>query len=202
MTDIIKIDRLPQTERVLQRARNLPRLVRILRRTGQGEVLQDGRGELYDIVDEGLVVEGERVWCRRRPDAVLVADLDSVERRVAVDDRVALGAADAGGGLEAVGDGPAQCHLQDLAVGELDEAPGVVGVTELGEVAIDRLLAKGDDAVDLLLGVGDVVFHVEKISAHIDLSQLLAQRVEDFPRSCLQDEYRHRRKFLPTALKM
>lgn len=157
---------------MLQRARDLARLKRIVRRARQREVLQHRSGKLGNVVDEGLVVQREGVGGGGGAHAVLVADLDAVEGRVAVDDGVALCAADARGGLEAVGDGAAEARVQDLAVGELDEAPGVVGVAEARELAVDGLLAEGYYAVDLLGGVGDVLFDVEEVSAGIDLRQV------------------------------
>jgi hypothetical protein len=59
--------------------------------------------------------------------------------------------------------------LQDLAVGELDQAPGVVGVAELGQVAVDCALAYCYYAVDLLLGVWEALSDVEEVPADIDL---------------------------------
>jgi hypothetical protein len=60
-------------------------------------------------------------------------------------------------------------RLQDLAVGELDQAPGVVGVAEWGQVAVDCALAHCYYAVDLLFGVGEVLGDVEEVPADIDL---------------------------------
>lgn len=82
-----------------------------------------------------------------------VADLDTVDGRVAVDDGMGLCPAHAGAALEAVGESSAQVGGQDLAVGELDYGPSVVAVAVLGEFTVDSLLSHGNSPVDLFLGV-------------------------------------------------
>lgn len=85
---------------------------------------------------------------------------------------MALGTANAGGGFEAVGDGAAQGSLKNLAVGKLNQPPRVVGVSKLGEIAINSLLAYGNYTIDLLLGIGNILFDIKEVPASIDLLQI------------------------------
>jgi hypothetical protein len=50
--------------------------------------------------------------------------------------------------------------LENFAVGELYQPPRVISVAELGERAVDSLLAKRNYAVDLLLGIRNVLVDV------------------------------------------
>lgn len=168
-TLIIKVDRHPVPERVLKRRRNLGRLIRIIRGARKRLIIKDGRSELGKVVNKRPVVKHESIRRRRGPHAVRVTHLDAVDGRVPVDDGVRLCAAHAGAALEAVGEGAAEVRGQDLAVGELDHCPAVVAVAVLGEVAVDGLLAHGDDAVDLLLGVFEAGLYVEVVAADVDL---------------------------------
>lgn len=75
--------------------------------------------------------------------------------RVRTDNRMSLGATQSRGIFEAAGERTTEVSLEDLAVGILHQTPGVISIAVLGQVPIYRVLAKGDDSVDLLLGVGE-----------------------------------------------
>jgi hypothetical protein len=101
---------------------------------------------------------------------VLVPDLDSVDRRVPVDDGGALGAVYPSATLEAVGESTAQMKREHLAVGELDQRPSVVRVLGLLEIGVHGGLTQGEDLVNLLLGVGKTLRDVEVVACDVDLN--------------------------------
>lgn len=166
---IIKIHRLPIPKRILQRSRNLRRLKRILGITSQRRPIQHRRRKLRKVVQKRLLIKHKRIRSRGRAHTMRVPDLHSVARRVAVDEGVGLGAAHAGGALEAVLEGAADVRGEYFAVGEFDDAPAVVAVLVVGELVVDCVLPEGVHAVDLSFWVGEARLDVEVESADVDL---------------------------------
>lgn len=157
---VVKVHRLLDAERVLQCARDLACFISIFRVTAQRQVIEDRCRKFFDIADEGLVVKRKGVRSRCCAYAVGIPNLHSIQRRVAVDDRMSDRAAYTSASLETIGDGTTQMSLKDFAVCELDESPGIVGIAELGKGRIDRLLSHSHHAVDLFLGIGETLRHI------------------------------------------
>ena len=173
---IVEIDRHPRPERVLQSRNNLRRLERVFRRTAHRPPIKHRTRELLQIINKRRVVQGKRIRRRSSPHTMNIAYLNTVDRRVPTDDSVGLCAADACCAFVAVGQGAAQVRGEDFAVGEFDHAPAVVAVAVLGQIAVDGLLAHGDDSVDLSFGIGQVGFDVEEVAADVDLWNVSARQ--------------------------
>lgn len=75
--------------------------------------------------------------------------------RVGADNRVPLGTTQSGCIFKAASKGATEVGLEYFAVGIFYQAPSVVRVTIFSQVSVDGVLAKGDDSVDLLFGVGE-----------------------------------------------
>lgn len=82
---------------------------------------------------------------------------------------MSLSATQSSGVLETAGERATKVSLEDLAIGKFNQPPRIVSVAILGQVAIDGLLAKGDDSVDLLFGVREARLDIQQVSSGVNL---------------------------------
>ena len=60
----------------------------------------------------------------------------------------------------------------NLTSGKLNEAPGIIGISERGKISVYSSLADSCNSLDLLLRVCEVGLYVQKIPSSIDLKEV------------------------------
>mgnify|MGYP003624108077 CR=1 FL=1 len=165
---IVKEHRLPSAVRILKRSANLTCLESIFRKASQRLIKKNRIGELRNICQERLGEELEGIRHRPLANAMLVSDLNVAST---ADDTVSLGTAYARRVLEPVCCRSGEVRRPNFAVGEFDEAPGIIGVSKRGKITVDRSLANSCYSLDLLLRVCEARFDVQKVPSSIDLCE-------------------------------
>lgn len=60
----------------------------------------------------------------------------------------------------------------NLTIGKLNEAPGIISISERGKISVYSSLTDSCNSLDLLLRVCEVGLYVQKIPSSIDLKEV------------------------------